>query len=144
MDRPTDAAQARINRQNASKPRISANLRRGIRAFVWEGLSRDDAAKRAGMKPASFTKALRKPHVRALVEHEFKELRSGEHFRAYARMVALSETARSEDVQLRANQWVAGVDGLAPVSQVRGHVKVTHGFEGYAYPSRADVETEGG
>ena len=131
-----------INRRNASKPRISTALRRGIRAFVWEGLSREDAAQRANMKPASFMKALRKPHVRALVDQEFKELRSGERFQAYARMVALSETAQSEDVRLRANQWIAGVGGLAPVSRVRGHIALTHGFEGYAYSQTTDDEAD--
>ncbi len=129
--------------QTPSKGRISPRLRRAVEAIVWEGADRAKAAEIAGMHPNSLRLAFKRPHVKALMRKEFAELREGAPFKAYANIVQLGDAANSEDVRLRANQWVAGVDGLSPVTKVSGQISVRHGFEGYAYqpPGMADTSS---
>lgn len=135
---------AEINRQIARKPRISKQLRRAIEAMVWEGLPRDDAAERAGMRPHSLYKALRKTHVKSLYAQEHATFRDGEALRAFNRQVNLAEDSPSHDVRERANRWIAGCGGLAPVQKVAVQAHHTHAFAGigFAEPVTIDAEAE--
>lgn len=126
---------AQIRPQKAlAKTRISPRVRKAIAYMVWDAMDRTAAAERAGITSDNLRKALKQPKVKALMAQEFKELREGAPIEAYANIRELGHTAKSEDVRLRSNQWVAGVDGLAPVTKVQGQMKVSHAFEGFAYP----------
>ena len=106
------------NRKNARKPRIRPALSEAIRLMVFGGLRRPEAAEAVGMTDHGLREALRKPHVKKLHAQELKDLREGASILAYSRMVNLAENSRSEHVQLRANEWIAGVGGIAPAKKV--------------------------
>ena len=124
------------NRKNAGEPRITAKVRKAIHAIVWDGASRSEAAHTAGLKEDSLYRAMRLPHVLSALRQEFENRRTAEPFRAYARQVKLGESATSEDVQERANRWIAGVSGLAPVSKVAIQAQVSHSFDGIGFAPR--------
>ncbi len=77
--------------------------------------------------------ALRKPNTLELLKQESKALRSSAAFRAFARMEHLAENADSEHVRMKATEWLAGLDGLAPVKRVDSRHRVTHAFVDYDY-----------
>lgn len=118
---------------------ISKRVREAVRLMVWDGRSRRQAAEEAGITDKAMYRAMRLPKVKALIAREFAELREGAPMQAYRNIMALGEEAKSEDVRLRSNQWIAGVDGLAPTSRVQVNARVTHGFEGYAYAPAGGV-----
>ena len=126
--------------QPQKKVQISAKVRTAVSLMVWDGMNRKEAAIAAGITDSALYKALRLPKVKHLMAQEFAELREGAPFKAYANIVNMADTAKSEDVRLRSNQWVAGVDGIAPVTKVRGEVKVTHGFEGFSYTKPGQID----
>lgn len=128
------------NRKNARKPRISRRLRRAIELMVFEGLSRPLAAERAGMTDSGLYQALRRSHVRSLLAQHFNDLKDGETVRAYFRQVELGEAANSEDVRERANRFVAGIGGLAPVSKVHVRGEHHHRFEGIGFAPRPAID----
>ncbi len=124
------------NRQNAREPRITSKVRKAIHAIVWNGANRTEAARTAGLQEDSLYRAMRRPHVLSALRQEFENRRTAEPFRAYARQVKLGESAASEDVQERANRWIAGVSGLAPVSKVAIRAQVSHSFDGIGFAPR--------
>lgn len=134
-------AQTRIDKP-LKKVQISAKVRKAISYIIWEGNKRALAAERAGLSDSALYQAMRLPKVKRLMAEEFKALREGAPFQAYRNILTLGDDAKSEDVKLRANQWVAGVDGLSPVTKVSGSVKVTHGFEDYSYGQTVEGDTE--
>ena len=124
------------NRKNAGEPRITAKVRKAIHAIVWDGADRTEAADTAGLKEDSLYRAMRLPHVLSALRQEFENRRTAEPFRAYARQVKLGESAASEDVQERANRWIAGVSGIAPVAKVAIRAQVSHSFDGIGFAPR--------
>ena len=122
--------------KNAGEPRVSAKVRVAINAIVWDAADRTEAAHTAGLKEDSLYRAMRLPHVLSALRQEFDNRRTAEPFRAYARQVKLGESATSEDVQERANRWIAGVAGLAPVSKVAIQARVSHTFDGIGFAPR--------
>ncbi len=118
------------------KPRVSAKVGKAIHAIVWDGASRSEAARTAALKEDSLYRAMRLPHVLSALRQEFENRRTAEPFRAYARQVDLAESANSEDVRLRANQWIAGCDGIAPVAKVAIKARVSHTFDGIGFAPR--------
>ena len=125
-----------MNCENAREPRISAKVRVAINAIVWDAADRTEAAKAAGLKPDSLYRAMRLPHVLSALNQEFENRRTSEPFRAYARQVKLAETSGSDDVRERANRWIAGVSGLAPVAKVAIQAQVSHTFDGIGFAPR--------
>ncbi len=123
------------NRKNARKPRIRPELSEAIRLMVFGGLSRPEAAATVGMSDHGLYQALRKPHVKRLYAQEHRDLRSGAAILAYSRMVDLMESSRSEHVQLRACQWIAGVGGIAPAKKVAQ--ASSHGFDVIGFAPRS-------
>jgi transposase-like protein len=108
------------------KTRISAKLREAIRLMVEEGMNRSDAAQKVGMKDNSLYVALRRPEVLAVRTRLMKVLRESEASRTISRVARLADTAQSEHVRLGANEFLAGIEGIAPVA--RG--EVVHRHEG--------------
>jgi len=116
-----------------AKGRTRPELREAIRSMVWEGTSPPRAAEIGSMTLHSLQCALRKPHVKALYADEFRQLRENAAPQAYANIVQMGHTSRSEDVRFRANQWVAGVDGISPATKVQHTGTIAHKFEGFDY-----------
>ena len=136
-------APLRDPKQVNPKGRISAKCRRAIELMIWEGSPRSKAAKDAGMSDRALHDALKRPHVLSLLRQEHDTLRSGGAIRAYSRQERLAEQAGSEDVQERANRWIAGCDGLAPVTKVAIQAQVSHSFDGIGFAPRIiDVTPE--
>ncbi len=104
--------------------------------MIWKGLPRSKAAAEAGITDRALHDALKRPHVLSLLRQEHDALRSGGAIRAYSRQERLGETADSEDVQERANRWIAGCDGLAPVAKVAIQAQVSHTFDGIGFAPR--------
>ncbi len=129
-------APLRTPKQVSPKGRISAKCRRAVELMIWEGLPRSKAATKAGITDRALHDALKRPHVLSLLRQEHDALRSGGAIRAYSRQERLGETADSEDVQERANRWIAGCDGLAPVSKVAIQAQVHHSFDGIGFAPR--------
>ena len=119
--------------------RMSRAMQDAIRLMVWEGKSRKEAASLSGVNEHSLYCALCKPHVVKWQNEQVLALRRGEVGRAYGRIARMAEDAASEHVKLSANQWIAGVDGLAPVSKVDVNARVQHSFVDYDYADAIDV-----
>ena len=104
-----------------------------LELMVYEGLDHKIAAQRLDMNPEVIAKALKRPHVKARFNQIHAHIRSGAGTRAYSRINHLAQTADSEHVQLQANAWVAGVEGIAPIKRVEGNHSVTHNFGGFTF-----------
>ena len=115
------------------KGRIRPALREAIKAMVWEGTSPSLAAEIGKMTLHGLQQALRKPHIKQLYAQEFRQLRENAAPQAYANIVQMGYQARSEDVRFRANQWVAGVDGISAAAKVQHSGSIAHKFEGFDY-----------
>ena len=135
MDKlPADPDQTQTNTR--FKVRVTERQRLAIRAIVWEGADMRQAGKTARLAPRSMRHAFNLPHVLEALNQEFAARRTSEPFRAYDRQVKLGEGATSEDVQERANRWIAGCDGLAPVTKVAIQAQVHHSFDGIGFAPR--------
>lgn len=132
-------APKRSPREVAPKGRISAQLRKAVQLLIWKGYSRSDAAEEAGLTEDGLYRALRRPHVQALLREEYEALRDGSVQRAFARQEQLAEAGASDQVKERANRWIAGVGGLAPVKNVNINAQVAHSYGGYSYDQDAAI-----
>lgn len=94
--------------------RISTQIRTAIDAMVWQGLTRDDAAKAAGILDNSLYKALRRPDVKAAYLAELDVLRTSERAR---NIHALVDVRDSKTNQMAT---VAAVKALEQMSDVPG------------------------
>ena len=124
---------------------ISEKVRRAVSARVREGCSIAAAAEKAGLSRNGFAKALRRPevqdHLREVQTAFVAEVEANRAFyKAQALEVAadLMRNARSENVRLRAAEFLAG-DGKAP--QVAVHVDARGGYE-YVPPGARVVDIE--
>lgn len=79
-------------------------LREAIRLYVTEGLSKPDAATRAGMTLHGLLAALKKPHVRAFESHVKAAWMESRTSKAWLNIAELADRACSEDVRLKANR----------------------------------------
>lgn len=129
----------------ARKP-ISRKVRRAVAARVREGLSITAAASKAGLSRNGFAKALKRPEVQdylrdvqAAYVAEVNTSRSFYKARAMEVAMDLMMNARSENVRLRAAEFLAG-DGKAP--QVAVHVDARGGGYEYPLPGQRIVELE--
>lgn len=102
---------------SAPKVRISARTRDAIGHMVNEGLSRADAATKAGITDNWLYSQMRKPEVLSLQRELMQMLRTSEASRTIARAAKLADTAESEHVKLQANTWLAALEGIAPVQR---------------------------
>jgi hypothetical protein len=74
-----------------SKPlAVTGRLKRAIELMVWEGLTRDDAAVKAGLRPHSLYVAFRKPHVKSYYLAEVEVLRLSGRAKRLHRLDALA------------------------------------------------------
>ncbi len=109
-----------VQHQHAAAPRqerISGRVRVAIDAMVLEALPRADAAKKAGITEHALYKALRKPPVLAYRSTLLEALRTSAASRTIAKAEKLMDSATSEHVQADMTKWLAGLDGMSPVSK---------------------------
>lgn len=116
--KPSAAMLAPTSRPPApKKTRMSARVRAAVQAMVEDGLSRADAAAKAGLEDNSLYKALRRPDVCAYRNDLMRALRESEASRSISRVAKLADTAESEHVRLESNKWLGGIEGVSPVSR---------------------------
>lgn len=108
------------------KTRIGSRLRVAITGMVEEALTRQDAAKKAGITDHALYCALRKPHVQAYRRELMEVLRSSESSKTFARVAKLADGAQSEHVRLQAAIHLGEVDGISPVQKGQFEHAHTH------------------
>ena len=108
--RPTD-------RSKPKKVRISKAVRNACALMVNVGLHRSKAAKAVGLHDNSLYRAMRKPEVKALIMSLERDFRTSEGRRSVAKIATLRDKADSEHVQFKSAEWLAGLEGIAPVSR---------------------------
>ena len=95
-----------------SRPlQVTGRLRAAIDAMVWRGLTRDQAAEAAGIKPHSLYCAFKKSHVLAHYRGELGALRESTRARNFHRLDAIAETSGND---------------MAKVSAIRGMEQIDH------------------
>jgi hypothetical protein len=99
------------------KARISGRVRSAIRLMVNEGRSRSAAAQECGITDDWLYRALEKPECKAYRASLMQALRESEASRTIARAAKLADSAQSEHVQLQANTWLAGIEGVSVVQK---------------------------
>ena len=113
--------------------RIPAKTRDAIVLMVWEAKTQVEAALAVGMKLNTLQRNMRQPHIRKLYNQEFNKLRSGAAVQSYIRIANRGANATSETVAQRADEWIAGVDGISPVKKVEGNHSHSVTFGGFAF-----------
>jgi hypothetical protein len=96
-----------LAQETAAKARtlqIRPALREAIRLYVTEGLSKPDAALRAGMTLHGLLAALKKPHVRVFESSVKAAWMDSRTSKAWLNIAELADKACSEDVRLKANR----------------------------------------
>jgi hypothetical protein len=99
------------------KGRITAKVRLAVRLMVEQARKRADAAQEAGITDDALYRALQRPDVIAYRTKLFEVLRTSEASRTIARAAKLADDAESEHVKLQANTWLAGIEGISPVTK---------------------------
>jgi hypothetical protein len=108
------------------KTRISARVRAALRYMVEEGLSRSEAAEKAGLRDNSLYVAMRRPETLAFRTELMNVLRSSASSRSLARVDDLASNAASEHVRLAASELLLGLDGHVPVARTEGRIVHDH------------------
>lgn len=100
-----------------SKVRISRNVRRACALIVNEGKTRAEAAEAVGIKDDTLYKAMTKPEVKAVLNSMKGDFRTQESWKSVHKIRELRDEAESEPVQRDSAMWLAGLEGIAPVSR---------------------------
>ena len=134
--------------ENLPSPPNFKNLRLGkktieaLEIMAWQGIPLHKAAELVGMRRDNLERAFNLPHVHQRWNLLTRYIRQGEGQAAVARIAELARTARSEHVRLAANEWLAGVEGVAPISRVQGVFRHTHNFGGFEYPDPTVINAD--
>ena len=104
--------------------RVSRRVQVAIEKMVDHALTRQEAAKLAGLTDHALYCALRKPHVQALRHERMEVLRKSEASRSIKRVADLADTSKSDAVKLDANELLLDLAGEGPIQ--RGEVTHTH------------------
>ncbi|WP_171131265.1 MULTISPECIES: hypothetical protein [unclassified Ruegeria] len=130
----------------AAKPRISSKLRKAIELRIRNGLTIEKACAEAGLSPAGYYKAMKRPAVKEHLEEvqhayiqEAEQLRSLAKTRAIEVALDLMHNAKSETIRARMAEFLAS-EGKTP--QVAVHVDARQAPQGYEYvkPGQQVVE----
>ncbi len=116
------------------RTRLHAHSKQALEDMAYEGLTPSQAAQRHNIRPNNFIKAINKPEVRKAYNQLVRAIRDNAAQAAYLRINHMSTTAESEHVRLKANEWVAGVDGISKVQKVEGNMRHSVVFGGFDYP----------
>lgn len=102
-----------------------------LEVMAYEGLSLNVAADRLGIRRANLQRAFDLPKVRSAFNSVTTYIRSNAAHQAYLRINHLSQTAKSEQVRLKAAEWLCGVDNIAPTKRVERRVQHDVAFGGF-------------
>lgn len=119
---------------------LHKKTREALEAMAFEGLPLPYAAKRHDIRPDNLAKAFNKAHVRRAYNQVVKAIRDNAAQAAYMRINHLSMTSKSDQVRFKANEWVAGVDGISRVQKVEGQHHHSHTFGGFEYDDPKTIE----
>jgi len=97
---PTRQAVAARNRSLPG--RVTGKLHKAIDAMVWEGASRKEAAKAAGLSDHGLRQALRRPHVLAHYRAECEVLRTSGRAKRLHRLEQLAEQDENRNAAVAA------------------------------------------
>lgn len=115
--------------------KLHSNTKKAIEAMAHEGLPPTLAADRFGIRRDNFARTMKRPDVRQAYNRLVSTIRDNAAQSAYLRINELAKNAKSERVRLMANEWIAGVDGIAKVQRVDARVRHDVVFGGFHYPS---------
>lgn len=112
---------------------LTAHYRMALECMAYEGASLHVAAQKHGIRTDNFIKAFNRPHVRKRYNAIVSAIRDGAAVQAYLRIQQRAQFSSSEPVRQRADEWIAGVDGLAPLKRVESKHSHSHTFGGFDY-----------
>jgi hypothetical protein len=139
---------AKTQKGSAAAPqgRVSKPIRKAIELIVKSGFTQRDAAKQAGIHEVSLSRALRKPHVQAVVEQEKTSLAlEADTLKASAKSLAiitgieLMERSKSEQIRARMVEFFAR-EATPNGSPASVNINVNSGGYGYAKPGQQVVD----
>jgi len=110
------------------KPRgdyLSQRVKRAIEAIIFDGKERDEAAALVGLKDTSLRTAFAMPKVRAYHSLCLQVLRDGGRAKGLRKIMDLTDTAKSENVQLQAAKYLDS-EGNSDRSQVTVNVGINN------------------
>lgn len=120
------------------KGRLSPALRHAIRLRVERGLTIVQACRAAGLSQAGWHKAMQRDAVQEYVQgvqaqyvQNVQQARARHKARAYEVAAELMESAKSEQVRLKAVEFLAGEGRKDAATQV--NVQINQGVRGYEY-----------
>lgn len=113
---------------------LHEHYRAALYDMAYEGLDTREAAKRQNIRLNNFHAAISRPHVKRAYKQLVAAIRDNAAQAAYLRINHMSKNADSEHVKLKANEWVAGVDGISKVQKVEGNMRHNVVFGGFDYP----------
>ena len=118
-------AKTRTVRKGPPPGRIGGRLREAISQMVWQGLTRDEAAKAAGMTDHGLYSALRKPHVRHAYLAECEVLRLSGRAKRLHRLEAIAEQSTNMNAAVAA---IKAAEQIGDEQITRGGPPVTPGL----------------
>lgn len=113
--------------------RLGTKSTRALEDMAYRGVPLTIAADTYGIRRDHLTRTMNRPEVRAVYNQIVKSIRDGAAVQAYLRNVELAAGAKSEQVRLEANKWIAGVDGIAALKRVEGRMHHQHTFGGFDF-----------
>lgn len=135
--------QVRVKRaEGMQRARISRQMKAVLVVMAYEGRTVREAALQIGWDADSAVRAFNKSHVKQAFNQLVSDIRTNAGQLAYLRINEMAKTADSEHVRLSANQWIAGVDHIAPVKKVVGNYTFNHSFGGFDYSEVEPIEGE--
>jgi hypothetical protein len=105
--------------QRSAPMKVSGRLKQAIELMVWQGHSRDEAAKAAGLVPKSLYNALRKHHVKAFLLGELGALRTSARARNFHHLESIAANSANDMARVSA---VKAMEALEDEAQQRGSV----------------------
>lgn len=102
---------------NFNSLRLGKKTIEALEVMAWQGLPLHRAAEMVGMRRGNLERAFNLPQVRMRWNQLAQYIRQNEGQAAVARIAELARSAKSEHVRLAANEWLAGVQGVAPISR---------------------------
>jgi hypothetical protein len=94
--------------------RVTGKLRVAFEAMIWEGLTRKDAAAKAGLADSSLRFAMRKPHVMAHFNAELANLRTSLRARNLHRLDGIADASKNDMARVAS---IKALEQLADVAE---------------------------
>jgi hypothetical protein len=110
----TDLTKPRIDR--SAPLSVTGRLKRAIELMVWSGLTRDEAAVKAGLRPHSLYVAFRKGHVKSYYLGEVEVLRMSGKAKRLHRLDALAMQDENKNAAVSA---IKAADAIPDEAQLR-------------------------